>query len=807
MLPISFQNEFGVGRYKIDRDGVPLNIPKREKADIDLSPDPLEIDRFPNIKGGDKLVKGLINLEKIPVESAQRSQFRFEDQISAYGYLRSAITQFQDSVRQLKFASNYSSLEAKVQHTEVASVSLTSAAKTGNYQLEVFQTAKASTVATGGFSGNQSAVAQAGDRLEIQTGGKTTQISFSSATSISGIVDQINEAKVGVTANLVFDGSKYRLIVRANDSGSASTVTIKAIKGENPNSEIERLNFDGRYRTNSLDNGDIFKAGTIFDFEVKGEVVRVALSTDTNGLELKSKLEELISQTKLKDEVVISEENGSIYFGLKSGKQEIKVSAEGSGNESSLEKFNGGNFYTVFAQDAEFNLDGLKLSSSSNNLYNNIPGMSITLTDIGKTNIKIERDSSKAVDLIQDFADSYNRMLNTFDALSVVDNPNKRKDELQDPTLSGDLTLAMIRRSLGSFLSMTVPGLKKYNSASSLGISTDPQHRGLMSVDPIKLRNIVDEDPNAILNLFSGTGVLTSHIKQPDGSKISQDALISVSSSNVKTKSGNYEVVIKEAPWAISSSNKVSKWIDNPTGSFKISINGGPETEINLQDIVDLKNVKGDNENEKLFSAASIIGSYINSKDGISKYGGVQFIYNIENQSFDILTNRQSSASKIEIKSVSEDLTKSLGFTAQRSASKVSGTINGQEALGDGLTLKGTIGSPVEGLELSVFGGSINTSVSLNFSAGLAFSWDSTLDKILDNKSGVLSSKVQSVEKQLKEAEEQTDRVTEIAKKRAEDLRKTFNALNLKLADLESQKERVIQLMRANGWLKIEKND
>jgi flagellar hook-associated protein 2 len=105
----------------------------------------------------------------------------------------------------------------------VASVS--GAASAGNYQISVQALAREQRTYSQTFASASQALGMSGS-LDITIGGTTTSITIDGADTIDGIASKIGASSARVAAQVVYDGSTYRLQVRGLDTGVDNAITF-----------------------------------------------------------------------------------------------------------------------------------------------------------------------------------------------------------------------------------------------------------------------------------------------------------------------------------------------------------------------------------------------------------------------------------------------------------------------------------------------------------------------------------------------------------------------------------------------------
>ncbi|WP_303290753.1 flagellar filament capping protein FliD [Marinobacter sp. SS5-14b] len=176
------------------------------------------------------LVDQLVAAERRPTEvRLDQKTERTEALISAYGMLRSAVTELRLPMRQLGSADAMRSFSATSSSGNVdVSVDANKAAR-GSYSVEVVALAEAQALASTETFADRDATSVGQGTMTLQVGDKTTEITIDSSNdTLQGLANAINEANAGVSAGVIDTGSGYRLTLSADETGSANAVKISA---------------------------------------------------------------------------------------------------------------------------------------------------------------------------------------------------------------------------------------------------------------------------------------------------------------------------------------------------------------------------------------------------------------------------------------------------------------------------------------------------------------------------------------------------------------------------------------------------
>ncbi|HEA54235.1 flagellar filament capping protein FliD [Marinobacter antarcticus] len=205
------------------------------------------------------LVDQLVAAERAPTDSrlANKTQ-QSEAMLSAYGKLRSAITELRLPMRQLSAADNLKAFSATSSNEDIGvSVDSTKASR-GSYSLDVTSLASAQALASRDVFADRDTAPVGEGTLTLSVGDKAATITIdSSNNSLQGLANAINDAGAGVSAGVIDTGSGFQLVLSADETGTANAVSITA-------NDSDDTDFDGAGLSRFAFNADM-GAGAGFD--------------------------------------------------------------------------------------------------------------------------------------------------------------------------------------------------------------------------------------------------------------------------------------------------------------------------------------------------------------------------------------------------------------------------------------------------------------------------------------------------------------------------------------------------------------
>lgn len=148
-------------------------------------------------------------------------------------------------------------------------------------------------------------------------------------------------------------------------------------------------------------------------------------------------------------------------------------------------------------QDAEFNVNGIDIVSSSNQVEGAIQGITLNLSEAGATStVSVEQDSDAIREQVTAFVDDFNTLKDTITSLTAYD-----VETGQAAGLNADAATRAVERELRQTISSVVGG-DGFSVLSDVGISL--QVDGKLAIDEDQLDSIVANQPDQLASFFAG---------------------------------------------------------------------------------------------------------------------------------------------------------------------------------------------------------------------------------------------------------------------------------------------------------------
>ncbi|MGX4640576.1 flagellar filament capping protein FliD [Massilia sp. SYSU DXS3249] len=422
---------------------------------------------------------------------------------------------------------------------------------------------------------------------------------------------------------------------------------------------------------------------------------------------------------------------------------------------------------TVKAQNAEFKLDGLAISSATNKVTSAIEGVTLTLakTNAGTpTTVGVTRDTKTVTESVGKFVSAFNEINKKMNDLTAY-NPATKKAAV----LNGDATVRSMQTQLRSLLGSPVAnGGTGFTMLSDIGVTVKA---GVMAVDDAKLQKAIENNFNDIAGLFAATG-------KPS------DSLVSFTGASAKTVAGTYAVQVTQQATQGSLAGDGAANLDLSTGNnvLDVTLNGVKAT-VTLESRIYGTHAELAAELQSKINGVAAFSS-AGSSVTVTESGGV----------LGMTSSRYGSASNIVIAgSGAADL---FGSATSTAGQNVAGTIGGKPATGSGRTLTADAGSPAEGLALRIDGDTGDRG-TVSYARGYAAQFDQLMTTLLDSSKGPLASRTDGLNSSIKSLADNRVRMEDRLAATEQRLRAQYSALDATVARMNSTSSYLSQQLTA----------
>ncbi|HEB9313222.1 TPA: flagellar filament capping protein FliD [Campylobacter coli] len=450
--------------------------------------------------------------------------------------IKTKLSTFQSAVSSLGDATAFAKRKvvASITDNPPASLTATSGVALQSMNINVTQLAQKDVYQSKGLANDTgfiNANLESSTNLTFFSKGKEYTVTIDKNTTYSDLVDKINSATGGeIVAKMVNTGEKdtpYRLTLTSKETGEDSAISFYPGK----------KNADGKY------------------------------VVDENAKSVFESLGWTLDETALNDK----------DFDPATSKKGVGI-IDDAENPLHIQQ----------AQNANFTMDGIKMTRSSNTITDIGVGITLTLNKTGEINFDIQQDSESITQAMQEMVDAYNDLVLNLNAATDYNSETGTKGSLQGVT-----EVNSIRSSIVSILfqSQSVDGTvedtngnkvssKVMLSLQDYGLSMTES--GTLNFDSSAFESKVKEDTAMAESFFSG---ITQYKNiNYTGELIKQDSLKDYLGDNngISFDSGKFQIVSDFETYDLSK---------NADGTaFKLS--GATEQEM-LQNLADHINSKG----------------------------------------------------------------------------------------------------------------------------------------------------------------------------------------------------------------------
>lgn len=342
----------------------------------------------------------LKNAEQQKLKPVEQQIDNQDTRISAFGQLKSALSEFQDASKTLNDSNLYSSLSTSTSGDAVEA-SADKEAVAGSYEVTVKELASRGTLASEGVDDTESDLTNGSKQtLTLNFEGKDNQtVDIAAGSSLEDVRDAINaNENAGVNASIVNDGSSsgnYRLALSSAETGSDASVN---------------------------------------DFSFGGD-----------------------------------------------------LNAGVGGGDGVLQK----------GSDAVLTVNGVGITSGSNQVEGAIQGVTLDLAEAGDSTVEVQQDTLAVREAVNGFVDAYNGLKETTGDLTSFNAETGQAGEL-----NGDSSVRMVESRLRSVMGGSSDTGSEFSMLNDVGISMEVD--GTLSLDSDKLDNVLSNDQQALSDFFTG---------------------------------------------------------------------------------------------------------------------------------------------------------------------------------------------------------------------------------------------------------------------------------------------------------------
>jgi flagellar hook-associated protein 2 len=741
-----------------------------------------------------EIINAMMEAESAHVTLMQEQQTEKTQRLTIYNGISALLLGLKAKASALKSADAFEKYSVTVSDEDYLTAAASSDIEMGSYNISISQLARNHQIASQGFADSDSTTVGTGS-IQIQVGdGSETSIAINSSNNtLEGIKKAINNAKAGVTASIINDGTKsnqYRLIITSGKTGEAGVITLTSDLSGGTAPDFE---------TSSFDAPETLKWSSTASSTAS--LGATAEYTGSSNKTYKFTVQGTGVQTVGSGDIILNWTDGTNSGTLTVSASDTEVALTGTGSDGLSLTFSAGdlvagNTFQVqtfsptvqSAQDAIISIgssDGdaspISIVSSSNTISGLVGGLTLNLKQVTESSgiqIDVTGDTSASRALIEDFINQYNEVVER-----IGDYLDYNAETEEAGAMLGDSTLMYIEQQLRSQLFTVADGLESgIRSLSDLGIRTSSLGK-LTIVNSSALDEALQENLDDVMKLFTNYGSSSSgkitFLGASNATKASTSLGYAVKITQAAAKgylTGTPVTDPSETPLTISDSNNTIRLKVDGIVSEDIVLTNGTYT--SFEDL------------------AEEVQAKIDEDDNIGSLGvNVSYIDTGETGFLKIESSSYGTASSVFIEAGAPNsalVTLGLALGTVTEGVDVAGTINGEPATGVGRLLTGKPDNKTtDGLQLQV---DLLDSELLNESEatvymgkGVASRFDDLLDSLTKGSNGMLARKSSAINAQIDLIKTRIEQETSRLSIRREALVKKFYQLETILSELNAE--------------------
>lgn len=426
---------------------------------------------------------------------------------------------------------------------------------------------------------------------------------------------------------------------------------------------------------------------------------------------------------------------------------------------------------TSAAQNAQFNLNGLTITGTTNTNSTVIPGVTLNLLSANAgstTTLNVAQDNSGAASSINAFVSAYN----TVQAAIAKATAAKTGTTAAGP-LQGQNGILAVSNQMQRLINSPVPGAPSMLSMlAQVGVAF--QSDGTLSVNSATLQSALTSNPNAVSGLFASSGS-------------SNDTLINYTGSTSGTQPGAYKINITQLA---TQGNTVGNVAANTT--ITAGVNDTLQVKLNghIEDVILAAGT---------YTAASLAAALQTAINANSVFSAAGDSVAVSQNAgvFSITSNLYGSTSVASVIG-GNGATDLLGNAAVSTTGvDVAGSIGGNPATGRGQILKGSGGGSI-GLSVQVSGGSIGLRGTINYTQGVVSELNGLMTTALSS-SGVIAAQTNQLQATIKGYQTSIAAALALNQQVLATLKAEYAALDVTLSNLTSTSNFLTQQLASHN--------
>lgn len=725
----------------------------------------------------ESIISRLLQIEAIPINRLESQKAQLQSRQTILQQLKGQVSNLAGAGSKLNSASTYQAIKAASSDTAVATMSAGTSSQAGTYELTVSKLAKAHKVSSSAQANTTDALGYSGTFV---VNGEAVEVTASD--TLKTLAQKINDKQAGVVASVLDGGTNNAyLTITSSKSGASNKAQVADLSGTvaadlgliSGGSSIRSAITNGAtsvaFTSSSTAVGELMGVSGLGSLTFSVNSVDVTVDFDDDSLQdianainaagtgaTASVRSETVDGTTVYH-LDISGASTPTFTDPDSALHALGILQQGFGS------------VLVTAQDAEYTLDGVSLTSATNTVTGVIPDVTLTLLQADETTPKtstltLTRDDEKIVSNVKEVMNAFNSLIDFIRANSAFD-----KETFQSGPLFGDSTARQVEDTVSNLIFRTVDGLTgTYTNLADIGFSFDDQ--GKLTLDESQLSTAIASNLSEVSAVFRAMGSSTAntltYISSTDKTVASGSGYYSVNITQLATKG---DLVAGVAQSSNTASSEILTFSGSLFGStpYDLLVPSG----YSQSAVVDL--INNDSKLQDIV-VATVEGGFL--KIASKNYG--------TSNDFTVVSNVAAASDSTGIGLEGE--------SAKTDALDVAGTINGEEATGNGQYLTGNSGNATtDGLQIQYAGTTLGDVGSIQLTHGIGALLQAQINSMTDSINGLFAANDQSIQTQVETIDDSIERLTEALLVKKQSLQQRFAAMEQAISQLQTQQTRL----------------
>jgi flagellar hook-associated protein 2 len=170
------------------------------------------------------IISQMLEIQQRPILALQEKEAEYQVQLSTYGNFKSSLDGLKTALNKLDSPEDLTRFAASSGDDDLFTASADGTAATGNYNITVSQMAEIHKLTSTGFSKGE-AVGEGTLHLSLGTGA-AMDIDISATDTIQDVAKSVNNARAGINAAVLFDGTNYFLTMAGEETGQGNEIQV-----------------------------------------------------------------------------------------------------------------------------------------------------------------------------------------------------------------------------------------------------------------------------------------------------------------------------------------------------------------------------------------------------------------------------------------------------------------------------------------------------------------------------------------------------------------------------------------------------